>query len=363
MILLLQKLQHSVPFALWTQNRKETAMTPFRIGLYGCGRRTQAILERALASGTACVTRCHDINQKSAEELAVKYNAKTATLDELLSAEDVDMLLISLFPAAHPDALLKAVTSGKPIYIEKPVAVFPEDIRRLLPLCGKHYVHVGLSYRYIPVFRHLTDLVKSGKIGELTGINFNWLCKHHIPELKPGETPNWRHVPETGGELTQHYCHCFEWFRTLGGDFTQMTAMTVKRPENESCIEDIWDLIIKQKSGCQISFHSSECNPHFTVHGYLEGTKGSLSWEWNDPSTIVFYKNSLAKTEGEIIPVYKTIPDALEEFIERYREGKDPMVSLEDGLWAVLPPIFARESVATGKIASFPETLSDLKEI
>ena len=72
-------------------------MTPFRIGLYGCGRRTQAILERALASGTACVTRCHDINQKSAEELAAKYNAKTATLDELLSAEDVDMLLISLF--------------------------------------------------------------------------------------------------------------------------------------------------------------------------------------------------------------------------------------------------------------------------
>ena len=77
-------------------------MEKFRIGLYGCGCRTQAILERALASGTACVTRCHDINQKSAEALAKKYGAKVATLEELLSADDVDMFLISLFPAAHP---------------------------------------------------------------------------------------------------------------------------------------------------------------------------------------------------------------------------------------------------------------------
>lgn len=337
-------------------------MSQFRIGLYGCGCRTQAILERALASGVARVTRCHDINSKSAEALAEKYGAKVATLDELLSADDVDMFLISLFPAAHPDALLKAVTAGKPVYIEKPVAVFPKDIHRLLPLSGKHYIHVGLSYRYIPVFRQLTDLVQSGKIGKLMGINFNWLCRHQVPELKPGETPNWRHVPETGGELTQHYCHCFEWFRTLGGDFSAVTAMSMSRPDNHSCVEDGWDLIIKQKSGCQISFHSSETNPRFTVNGYLEGTEGSLEWEWNSPSTITFYKDSFSKRAGEIIPVNEDIPDALEEFIERYRAGKEPMVSLEDGLWSVLPPIFARESAASGKVVSFPEKLSELQE-
>lgn len=338
-------------------------MSKFRIGLYGCGCRTQAILERALASGTACVTRCHDINQESAGKLAEKYGAKVASLDELLNADDVDMLLISLYPAAHPDALLKAVTAGKPVYIEKPVAVFPKDISRLLPLSGKHYVHVGLSYRYIPVFRQLTDLVQSGKIGKLMGINFNWLCRHRVPEPKPGEIPNWRYVPETGGELTQHYCHCFEWFRTLGGDFTSVMAMSLKRPDNHSCVEDGWDLIMKQKSGCQISFHSSETNPRFTVCGYLEGTEGSLEWEWNVNSKIVFFKDSLSKSAGEVIPVKEDIPDALEEFIERYRAGKDPMVSLEDGLWSVLPPIYARESAASGQAVTFPATLNDVQEV
>ncbi len=337
-------------------------MEKFRVGLYGCGARTQAIMKQALESGTACVTRCHDINMERAEDLAKKYGAKAVTLDELLNADDVDMYLISLFPGAHPDALLQTVKSGKPVYIEKPVAVFPKDIHRLLPLSGKHYIHVGLSYRYIPVFRQLTDLVKSGKIGTLLGINFNWLCNDNIPGYKADEEFNWRHDPATGGELTQHYCHCFEWFRTLGGDFSAISAMSLRHTDNHSPNEDTWDLIIKQKSRCQISFHSSERNPKFSVSGYLEGTDGTLEWEWNDPSRILFYENLTSRKPGVEIPVQEAIPDALEEFIERYRAGLAPMVSLEDGLWSVLPPIFARESAASGKVAAFPETLADLQE-
>ena len=337
-------------------------MSKFRIGLYGCGNRTQQILEKALESGMACVTLCHDINSERAEALAQKYGAEAVTLDELLCSDKVDMLLISLFPAAHPDALLQAVKSGKPIYIEKPVAVFPKDIRRLMPLCGKHYIHVGLSYRYIPVFRQLTELVQAGKIGKLFGINFNWICCDNIPVYKPGEVKDWRHVPETGGELTQHYCHCFEWMRTLGGDFSSISAMSLRLPGNDTCVEDTWDLMIRQKSGCQISFHSSERNPHFTVKGYLEGTGGSLEWEWNVESSIIFHEMSTKRKPGVVIPVNENIPDALEEFIERYREGKPPMVSLEDGLWSVLPPIFARKSAAAGKVIEFPGSPAELQE-
>ena len=80
----------------------------YRIGLYGCGTRTQQILERALKNGIAKVTLCHDISEANANKLAEKYQAKVCSLDELLSSDEVDMYLISLFPAAHPDALLKA---------------------------------------------------------------------------------------------------------------------------------------------------------------------------------------------------------------------------------------------------------------
>ena len=148
----------------------------YRIGLYGCGCRTQQILERALEDGVAKVTLCHDISEKNANALAEKYNAKVCSLDELLSSDEVDMYLISLFPAAHPDALLKAAKTGKPIYIEKPVAVFINDIQRLMPLTTRTDIHVGLSYRYIAVFRDLLDLVNSGKIGDLISVNCIQKC-------------------------------------------------------------------------------------------------------------------------------------------------------------------------------------------
>lgn len=335
--------------------------SPFRIGLFGCGARTRQLIQKAVQNGIAKISLCYDINHERAQNMAEEFGGKACTKEELLSGKGADMLLISLFPAAHPDALLEAMESGLPIYIEKPVAVFMEDVKRLIPLIGKGYVHVGLFYEYIDVFRTLSAEYRKEKIGNLININFNWLSNPAMPDQLQKEKLNWRHRPETGGELTQHYCHCFDWFRQLGGNFTSIAAMSNTSSDNHGCVEDTWDLIMKLENGCQVSFHSSNRNPRFTVLGDLEGDKGTLSWEWTDPSSISFLDAvNHKRTPGVPVPVDSDIPDAVETFITRYSAGKEPVVSLEDGLWSVLPPIYARESVETGKIVFFPKNLKDL---
>ena len=59
-------------------------MKAFRIGLYGCGCRTRQVLERALKSGMAKVTLCHDIDCGKAGELAGKYHAESTDSTERL---------------------------------------------------------------------------------------------------------------------------------------------------------------------------------------------------------------------------------------------------------------------------------------
>ena len=336
-------------------------MEKFRIGLYGCGKRSQKLLQTSLANGTACVTCCHDIDRSRAELLAKQYGARACSLDELLTAKDVDMYLISLFPAAHPDALFAAVQTNKPVYIEKPVAVFMPEICRVRELCGKHYINVGLFYQYMPIYRQLTHLVKSGMLGDLVAMNFNWL--QYRPELRKSvdeKNPDWRYVPQTGGELTQHYCHCFEWFRLLNGPIEQLYAMSNQHSSNATCVEDIWDLLLKHRNGCQISFHSSECNPRCTVYGSIEGSEGALSWEYNDPSTIIYHKNAPPHTPGVPVEINIPTPDAIEDFIDRWRKGLPPAVSLEEGLWAVIPPLYARKSAREGRLVELPQTLAEL---
>lgn len=334
-------------------------MKKFRIGLYGCGNRTRQLVKQVIESEIAEITLCHDIDPAKAAVRASEYGAEACSLDALLTSSKVDMFLISLYPAAHPDALLAALTSGKPVYIEKPVAVTLDDVRKLLPVIGKGYVHVGLLYQYVAVFRQLTELVEGGKIGKLMGITFNWLCTGLDPNS--ADKTNWRFHPETGGELTQHYCHGFQWFRRLGGDFSTIIASSLQSEDNHTCVEDVWDLIIGQKGGRQIFFHSSAFNPSHTVSGWLEGTDGSLEWEWNEPSRISYYPFVRRRGPCEIIPVVEKAPDALQTFIERFRRCEPPEISLEDGLWSILPPIYARESVKLGCKCSFPNSLNELK--
>ena len=336
-------------------------MSSFRIGLFGCGSRTKQLIRNAVKNGTAKVSLCYDIDSARAQAMAAEFGGKACSKEELLSGKGADMLLISLFPAAHPNALLEAIDCGLPIYIEKPVAVFMEDVKRLIPLIGKGYVHVGLFYAYIDVFRTLSEEHKKGRIGNLINLNFNWLSNHAVSNQEKKENLNWRLRPETGGELTQHYCHCFDWFRQLGGNFTSIAAMSNTFRDNHGCVEDAWDIIMKLESGCQVSFHSSNRNPKFTVLGELEGDKGTLTWEWTVPSTISFFDASNYKrTPGVPVHVDTDVPDAVETFIARYSAGKEPIVSLEDGRWSVLPPIYARESADTGKVVSFPKDLKDI---
>jgi len=222
-------------------------MEPFRIGLYGCGGRTMQILEKSVKEGRTKVTLCHDIDLEHASHHAQFYGGRVCTKAELIESRECDMLLISLFPAAHPDALFDVCNCNKPIYIEKPVAVFMEDVVRLIPLIGKGYVHVGCSYHYYPVFRTIENLVKTGRVGSITGIHLDVMGNvDSNSTIWGGKNPNWRGRPETGGELTQHGTHKFEFFRRLAGNFKTIMAMSLKRPENQSNIEDNWDLIFTQ---------------------------------------------------------------------------------------------------------------------
>ncbi len=342
-------------------------MSLFKIGLYGCGGRTGQILKKALADGIAKVTLCYDINPAAAERRAAEFGGRVCTKEELISSKEIDMLLISLFPAAHPHALLETYACGKPIYIEKPVAVTLADVKLLSGIIGKAYIHAGLSYHYWPVFRKAAELVVNEEIvGDVIGITINNIGYVDIQNsvfAQKGESANWRAQPETGGELTQHLCHAFEFLMRLAGRFESVVAMSTQHPSNTTAIEDVWDIILKHRAGCLSSVHESIVrNPKQTQLGYIEGTKGSLEYEWNTPSRLVFYQNSSKRSAGVEIEIPQQIPDQLEDFIARFKTGLQPSVTLEDGLWSILPPIYARQCVKTGMLQRFPNTLNDLHQ-
>lgn len=334
----------------------------FKIGLWGCGGRTHALIERAVAEKRATVTCCYDIDGERSAAVAAAFGAQSvASADELIGFDDVDAFLICLFPGLHAQALIKALPSGKPIYAEKPVATTWEDYHALRETAKRHsqWVHVGLIHRYYPIFSTVEDVVKSGKIGDVLSLTINWLTDLQPVESFPGGRENWHFREDTGGELIQHFCHSFDWLRALGGDFTHVTAQCNHLRENDIPIEDTWDILLRHDSGVLVNFHSSMNNPRGTEMGWIEGTNGSLEWEWNKPSTLKYFAKTGEKQQrGETIPMNDTPPDATTRvfglFLDSLESGTPKGPSLNDGLWASLVPLMAKRSAEEGKTLELP---------
>ncbi|MGC4389172.1 Gfo/Idh/MocA family oxidoreductase, partial [Streptococcus suis] len=60
------------------------------------------------------------------------------TLDELVSSEDVDCVIVATPNYLHKEPVIKAAQNGKHVFCEKPIALSYADCQEMVDTC-KHY--------------------------------------------------------------------------------------------------------------------------------------------------------------------------------------------------------------------------------
>ncbi|MEE2524159.1 Gfo/Idh/MocA family oxidoreductase [Pseudarthrobacter sp. J75] len=119
---------------------------PLKVGIVGCG----AIIAQYLASfrkleGLQLVA-VADLDPARARAVAEEYEGvRAVSVDELLGADDVELVLNLTIPAAHADVALKAIAAGKSVYGEKPLAVTLAEARTVLAAAREAGVAVGCA--------------------------------------------------------------------------------------------------------------------------------------------------------------------------------------------------------------------------
>ncbi|MFW5798050.1 MAG: Gfo/Idh/MocA family protein [Planctomycetota bacterium] len=333
---------------------------PLRLGLYGCGARTRTLLNNVKGVIDFEVAAAYDLIDTSAREVADNYGGRVVeTPEALMSADDVDAFMVSLYPGAHGDVLVKLLPVGKPIYIEKPIATTPEQAERVRRARAEHpdtLVHVGIMHRYVEVFRRVKQLTHAGRVGELVSVHANWVARMGDPEHFPGGINNWHFHPETGGELIQHQCHQFDWFRQLGGDIVAVTATTNQPHRKGLPVEDTINVSLEFASGVLASGHYSQNNPRNTIMGWIEGTGGSIEWEWGEPSRIDIYEYHPGQMHTDPVEHKEMDPGfdeagrrGIVDFVKAVRGEIEPRVTIDDALRSVEIGFAVRESARTGR--------------
>ncbi|MFJ4633842.1 Gfo/Idh/MocA family protein [Streptomyces sp. NPDC088847] len=117
-----------------------------RVGVVGAGQISGAYLRTFPRLENLRVTAIADMDPARAAAAAQEVpGARARTPDELYAAEDVDLVLNLTVPAAHAEVAHAAISAGKHIYGEKPLAATTAEARALLEAADSAGVRVGCA--------------------------------------------------------------------------------------------------------------------------------------------------------------------------------------------------------------------------
>lgn len=119
---------------------------PIKVGIIGCGAIIAQYLKNFRRLEAIDLVAVADLDPARAQAVADSYEGvRAVTVDELLAADDVELVLNLTIPAAHAPIALRAIAAGKSVYGEKPLAATTAEARQVLDAARKAGVVVGCA--------------------------------------------------------------------------------------------------------------------------------------------------------------------------------------------------------------------------
>ncbi len=165
-----------------------------KIGLVGCGywgRNIARNLHQMGLLGAVC-----DPSAKVLESVPKLYPGALATksLADLLKSKEIDAIAIAAPAAQHAAIAKAALTAGKDVFVEKPLALDVKEAKALLDLARKkkRILMVGHILQYHPAIRQLKNLVDAGDLGDIQYVYSNRL---NLGKIRHEENILWSFAP------------------------------------------------------------------------------------------------------------------------------------------------------------------------
>jgi predicted dehydrogenase len=185
-------------------------------GIVGCGdvadRKSGASFNRIPGSRLVAVMRR---DGAAAQAFARRHGAAHWSTDarEVIANPEVDAVYIATPPAHHLEYALAVAEAGKPCIVEKPAARSLAEFRRMHEAFRAAGVPLFVSfYRpYLPRFRKVQEILDSGVLGEIVGIDYQM--------RKPVRQKGWATdvTLSGGGHFYGLACHMLDLFDSWFG--------------------------------------------------------------------------------------------------------------------------------------------------
>ena len=345
------------------ESREHVMVERVRTALVGCGRIAQVAHLPAFekAAGVELVA-VSDPSREVAEAVARRYAVPGAYTSqaEALAGEAVEAVVITAPDRFHHDLASEALSAGKHVLIEKPLASTVAEAQVLVDLVEE----TGLVLQVGSMKRHDEGVQWArGFVGSQLGEARSFNAWYRIGDLRAGiEASLFPRMfadgtaRETEAEfkadrqrylLTTHGSHVFDTVRNLLGPLTSVVARHRAHGRDQQ-----WQIIATTGSGAIGTISITTDVPGLPAEGIeIFGADGSVRVETHFP----FYRRSStvhAYAAGQIVQPTLTDGDAYQRQVEAFattiRKNGRPVPDARDGLAAVRAIEATAAAVASG---------------
>ncbi len=328
--------------------------SPVRIGLIGAGRigaSHAAVIARRVPEATLAAVA--DPRPGAAAGVAEPLGARGETsVESILTADDVDAVVVAASSTAHAELIVAAAQSGKHVFSEKPAGMSLAEIDRARTAVAEAglALQVGYNRRFAREFAAAHEVVTSGRIGTVRQLRSLTRDPGRGP-TDPDTVPAWT-------IFTQTLIHDFDTLNWLNPGARALdvvaTADSLTAPGHPTLLDHA-TVVIRYDNGAIATAEASFAAVYgYDLRGEVLGSEGMVTMGDGAQSSLRLHDATgrLATTSHSdtelLIDAYTA---ELAEFAHAVQQGQAPSVTGDDAFAAFAIATACIESMTAGSRA------------
>ncbi len=303
-------------------------MESIKWGIIGCGDVTEVKSGPAFnkVNGSSLVAVMRRDGDK-AKDYASRHGIPKWYADarQLINDPDINAVYVATPPLHHEEYAIAALEAGKPVYLEKPMALNEASCQRISDVAVRNNVPLVVAHyrRALPLFITIKELIDSSAIGEIRFVNLQ-LWRPPKSGIIARSEVNWRVDPtQSGGGLFHDLApHQLDLMLDYFGEIKKASGVSANQG-GLYLADDIVSGEIVFKSG--VFFKGLWC---FTVcaeaakdHCEIIGAEGKISFSFFS-NRYILSRNGIEQPVEFVMPQH--IQQPMIEKVVNYFLGKGP---------------------------------------
>jgi myo-inositol 2-dehydrogenase/D-chiro-inositol 1-dehydrogenase len=329
----------------------ESASHPIGVAVLGAGRMGQTHIRNLAAIPGARVVVVADPDAEAAERGRVIARAERALTDahDAIAAPGVEAVVIVTPTSTHAELIEAAVSAGKAVWSEKPIALDLAETARVVEVVRRsgQPLQIGFMRRFDPGYAAARARISAGELGRVE--QFRALSRDTYP-------PSVEFLRHAGGIFLDMAVHDLDLARFLVGEVAEVQAWATVLADDRFAQADDFDTALTMLRFENGALGVVETARHsewgYDIRTEVAGAVGKVVIEDHQKTPATFSRRF--GYEGDH---YQSFPDRfetafrleLEAFIGALREGRPPTPGPEDALETLRLAVACARSQAEGR--------------